>query len=135
MQNRWLWLVAGGVVLGGCDKKTPPAEATPAEAGAQNAAPAFVAHHSCDQRDTRGVCLDYAQAGDASLHKTLCDSFKGHYAEAPCTAADRMGSCQVEVDEVKRYYGKTSSVDWVYTAETSKQDCESQLIRGKFSAN
>jgi hypothetical protein len=87
---------------------------------------------SCDQRIELGVCVDYTKT-DVRLHRALCEGYKGVFAEAPCSRERALGSCAMEDGEFKRYYEKAGTKGSGYTAEKARENCESEMIRGKYS--
>ena len=119
--------------LAACGDKGKGAAA--GDAGVFDAGPVatpFIATHSCDWRAAAGTCTDFANRADLELHKKMCDSFKGSFAETPCPKEKQVGSCEVEKDERKRYYD--GAVPLTFTAQTAKENCESPHLKGKFTA-
>jgi hypothetical protein len=87
---------------------------------------------SCDQAALLGMCMDYTRT-DIMMHKTLCEGFKGKFAEAPCSNDRLVGSCALEDGDMKRYYEKLNPKDVGYTLEKAKENCEGEVLKGKFT--
>lgn len=125
-------LAVAVTTLVACGDK-PKTSAT-TDAGGVDAGPAaapFLAAHSCDWRAAAGTCTDFANKADLELHKKMCDSFKGTFAEAPCPKDKLVGSCEVEKDERKRYYEGEGTL--TFTPVLARENCESPHLKGKFT--
>ena len=86
---------------------------------------------SCDMVAAHGTCVDYTKS-DLTIHRTLCEGFKGKFAEAPCSADNAVGGCVLEDGEIKRYYNGVASKESGFTLEFAKKNCESDLLKGRF---
>jgi len=116
-----------------CGDKAKTTSAT-TDAGGFDAGPppsVFVAVHSCDWRSAAGTCTDFSNRAELELHKKMCDSFKGTFAETPCPREKLVGSCEVEKDERKRYYEGEAALN--FTAQAARENCESPHLKGKFT--
>jgi hypothetical protein len=118
------WLL---VLCCGC-KKDPDKAAPIASASADLATRGPRA--SCNLLDQQGTCTELAK--EQPVEKTLCEGLRGRWSAAPCPAEGRVGTCEKEGGETKRYY-KTFVELRSFTPEEAKADCESELIRGKFT--
>ncbi|MFO0666423.1 MAG: hypothetical protein U0174_20880 [Polyangiaceae bacterium] len=105
----------------------------PAEAGVVEAGPPPLAKvvESCDMISAHGTCVDYTKS-DLAIHRTLCEGFKGKFAEAACNLDNTVGGCVLADGEIKRYYNGVASKDSGFTVEFAKKNCESDLLRGRF---
>lgn len=127
-----LTMLAGVLAGVGC-KKTEGQQQAGSEAGVVDAAKPLKVLESCDQREGQGVCVDYTRT-DVGMHRTLCEGYKGKFAELPCPTDKLVGSCLLEDGEFKRYYEKDSPKAAGYTLEAAKTNCESEILKGKFTA-
>lgn len=130
MHYRLLTLAVASVLVA-CGDKAKPGAAADAGVDAGPTAPPFLATHSCDWRAAAGTCTDFATQGDLELHKKMCESFKGSFAETPCPKDKVVGTCEVEKDERKRYYEGEGSA--TFTAALARENCESPHLKGKFT--
>lgn len=108
------------------DEKAGETDTTAAAVGAAKA--------SCDMTGELGSCNEYENGSTFGLEKSLCEGFKGKFALTPCPTSGQIGWCALEGGEVKRYYG-ASAKDHAYTLDEAKGDCESDLLKGKFTAD
>lgn len=118
-------------LLSACSDKPKTTRSSDAGADAAPGSTPFLAVHSCDWRAAAGTCTDFASKADLELHKKMCESFKGSFAEAPCPTDKLVGSCEVEKDERKRYYEGTAPLS--FTAQIARENCESPHLKGKFT--
>jgi hypothetical protein len=117
-----------GLVLTACPKKTSTTEVPDANA----APPAPKITESCDVAGLLGFCMDYTQT-DVMMHRTLCEGYKGKFAEVPCSKDRVVGTCEMPGDgDVKRYYEKLGPKDVGFTAEKAKENCEGVAVKGRF---
>lgn len=114
-----------------CKKTTT--DAKPVADAAVEAGPPPLAKvlESCDMIAAHGTCVDYTKS-DLAIHRTLCEGFKGKFAETPCTAESAVGACALEDGEIKRYYSGVASKESGFTVEFAKKNCESDLLKGRF---
>jgi hypothetical protein len=117
-------------LLSGCPKK-PEANPVTVDAGPIRPPPPKVTE-SCDQAAALGMCMDYTRT-DVVMHRTLCEGFKGKFAELPCSKDRVVGSCALEDGDIKRYYEKLGAKDVGYTVDKAKENCEGALLKGKFA--
>lgn len=90
---------------------------------------------SCDMTAEVGSCNEYRSGTSFGLEKSLCESFKGKFsAGSGCATANQVGSCTMPDGEVKRYYG-TSIGGHGFSLEDAKENCESEILKGKFTAD
>lgn len=108
------------------DDRAGEANTTAAAIGAAKA--------SCDMTGELGSCNEYKNGSTFGLEKSLCEGFKGKFAMAACPTTGQVGWCALSDGEVKRYYG-SSAKDHAYTLDEAKSDCESDLLKGKFTAD
>jgi hypothetical protein len=114
-----------------CSKTSSNVGAATIDAGPAAPLPPKVTE-SCDQAALLGMCMDYTRT-DILMHKTLCEGFKGKFAEAPCSNDRLVGSCALEDGDIKRYYEKLNAKDVGYTLEKAKENCEGEVLKGKFT--
>jgi hypothetical protein len=114
-----------------CSKTSSNAGAANIDAGPAAPLPPKVTE-SCDQAALLGMCMDYTRT-DIMMHKTLCEGFKGKFAEAPCSNDRLVGSCALEDGDIKRYYEKLNAKDVGYTLEKAKENGEGEVLKGKFT--
>lgn len=107
------------------DERAGEASTTAAALGAAKA--------SCDMASELGSCNEYKNGSSFGLEKSLCEGFKGKFAMAACPTTGQVGWCTLSDGEVKRYYGAAAK-EHAYTLEEAKADCESDLLKGKFTA-
>jgi hypothetical protein len=81
-----------------------------------------------------GTCNEYRNGGSFGLEKSLCEGFHGKFANAGCSTEAQIASCAMSDGEVKRYYGAKVAGDHALTLVEAKSDCESDLVKGKFTA-
>jgi len=124
-----------------CGKKGDAAD-KPGETSTTSAA--VSAKASCDMVAELGTCNEYRGADGAGLgagrtsfglEKSLCEGFHGKFANAGCSTDGQVGSCLMSDGEVKRYYGSTIAGDHALSVEEAKGDCESELLKGKFTVD
>ena len=94
---------------------------------------------SCNMLAELGTCNEYGRgqaAGSLSfgLEKSLCEGFHGKFSNAGCGAEGEIGSCLMSDGEVKRYYGAKVAGDHALTLAEAKGDCESEIVKGKFTS-
>jgi hypothetical protein len=90
---------------------------------------------SCDMSAEVGSCNEYKNGTSFGLEKSLCEGFKGKFTlGGGCSTANQVGSCAMPDGEVKRYYG-TSIGAHGFSLDDAKADCESELLKGKFTAD
>jgi hypothetical protein len=94
---------------------------------------ANVAKASCNMLTELGTCNEYQNGSSFGLEKSLCEGFKGKFANTGCSTEGQIGSCLMSEGEVKRYYGSKAAGDHALTVEEAKSDCESELVKGKFT--
>lgn len=96
-------------------------------------AAALGAKASCDMTAELGSCNEYREGTSFGLEKSLCEGFKGRFTMTSCPTQGQIGWCTMDGGEVKRYYG-ASAKEHAYTPEEAKGDCESDLVKGKYTA-
>lgn len=116
-------------LLLGCPKKQ--AAETVTDAAAKPTEPKVA--ESCDVAGLLGFCMDYTRT-DVMMHKTLCEGYKGKFAELPCSKERRVGSCAMDDGDLKRYYEKVGPKDVGFTTEKAKENCEGPQVHGTFTA-
>jgi hypothetical protein len=124
------------VLLAACTKTEAPAVVSVApDAGrdAQAAAPVKPLEH-CNMIGSGGTCVEYTTKDEVGLRRKLCEEFKTTFAEGPCTRANLVGTCVLDGGQITNYYNRVASKDWGYTQETAQRRCESDLLKGKFTA-
>jgi hypothetical protein len=89
---------------------------------------------SCNMLAELGTCNEYKNGTTFSLEKSLCEGFHGKFANTGCSTDGQIGSCLMSEGEVKRYYGSKVAGDHALTVEEAKGDCESDVVKGKFTA-
>jgi hypothetical protein len=90
---------------------------------------------SCDMSAEVGSCNEYRNGSSFGLEKSLCEGFKGKFSlGSGCATGNQVGSCTMPDGEVKRYYG-TSVGAHGFSLEDAKADCESEILKGKFTAD
>lgn len=90
---------------------------------------------SCDMSAEVGSCNEYRNGSSFGLEKSLCEGFKGKFSlGSGCATANQVGSCTMPDGEVKRYYG-TSIGAHGFTLDDARSDCESDVLKGKFTAD
>ena len=107
------------------------------EAGKTNTTSASVgaAKASCDMSAEVGSCNEYRSGTTFGLEKSLCEGFKGKFTlGGGCSQANQVGSCALSDGEVKRYYGTAVGAHG-FTVDDAKSDCESEILKGKFTAD
>ena len=82
-----------------------------------------------------GTCNEYRGGTSFGLEKSLCEGFKGKFANTSCSTDGQIGSCVMSDGEVKRYYGSKDAGDHALSLEEAKSDCESELVKGKFTVD
>jgi hypothetical protein len=120
-----------------CGKKGDAGD-KPGETSTTSAA--VTAKASCDMLAELGTCNEYSGGEGAArtsfgLEKSLCEGFHGKFANAGCSTAGQIGSCLMGEGEVKRYYGSKIAGDHALSIEEAKSDCESELVKGKFTVD
>lgn len=107
------------------------------EAGKTNTTAASVgaAKASCDMSGEIGSCNEYRNGSSFGLEKSLCEGFKGKFTQGSgCATTNQVGSCALSDGEVKRYYGAAIGAHG-FTLDEAKADCESDVLKGKFTAD
>jgi hypothetical protein len=90
---------------------------------------------SCDMSAEVGSCNEYRNGSSFGLEKSLCEGFKGKFSlGSGCATGNQVGSCTMPDGEVKRYYG-TSIGAHGFSVDDAKADCESEILKGKFTAD
>jgi hypothetical protein len=87
---------------------------------------------SCNMLAELGTCNEY-RGTSFGLEKSLCEGFHGKFANAGCSTEGQIGTCAMSEGEVKRYYGSKVAGDHALNVEEAKGDCESELVKGKFT--
>lgn len=106
------------------------------KAGSANITSAAVAAKaSCNMLTELGTCNEYRNGESFGLEKSLCEGFHGKFQNAACPADGQVGSCAMSDGEVKRYYGSKVAGEHAMTVDEAKRDCESELLKGKFTAD
>lgn len=108
-----------------------------AAAGNTNTTSASVtgAKASCDMSAEVGSCNEYRSGTSFGLEKSLCEGFKGKFSlGGGCATGNQVGSCTMPDGEVKRYYGTVIGAHG-FSVEDAKADCESEILKGKFTAD
>ncbi len=116
--------------IAGCGSKNANKTET-LDGGALDAGPAFLAHHSCEWKGA-GTCTDFANADKIEDHRKICDGFQGIFAaQTPCSKERLVGTCEIEIDERKRYYQGEGALS--FSAQSARENCESAPVKGKFT--
>jgi hypothetical protein len=119
-----------------CSRKDDAKAAAGDKAGETSTTSASVAAKaSCNMLAELGTCNEYRNGSSFGLEKSLCEGFKGHFANTGCATDGQIGSCLMSEGEVKRYYGSKVAGDHALSVEEAKGDCESELVKGKFTAD
>ena len=122
------------VGCGGGESSAGSAESAGSSATEQTAAPSAQTG-SCNKVATLSVCTDLS--GDAfvigeSLQRSMCEGTSGTFAmNTACPSENRLGSCQLEGGQVRRYY---SGGNLMYDAAGAESDC-TELYSGTWTAN
>jgi hypothetical protein len=124
-------LLFAGATLVACKK--PLADVVPDAGGKEPAPPLAKVLESCDMAATLGFCVDYTKT-DVMMHRTLCEGYKGKFAESPCSKDRVVGTCGMADGDLKRYYRSLGAKDVGFTLEKAKENCESAAIKGKFES-
>jgi hypothetical protein len=115
-----------------CGKKSEGGE----KAGETTTTSAAVgAKASCNMLAELGTCNEYRNGTSFGLEKSLCEGFHGQFANAGCSTDAQIGSCVMTDGEVKRYYGSKIAGEHALSIEEAKTDCESDLVKGKFTVD
>jgi hypothetical protein len=107
------------------------------EAGKTNTTAASVtgAKASCDMSAEVGSCNEYRSGTSFGLEKSLCEGFKGKFTlGGGCASDNQVGSCTMPDGEVKKYYGASIGAHG-FSLEDAKADCESEILKGRFTAD
>jgi hypothetical protein len=110
------------------DKREQPSETSTTSA-------AVTAKASCNMVAELGTCNEYRGGTSFGLEKSLCEGFKGKFANQGCSADGQIGSCAMSDGEIKRYYGSKIAGDHALSLEEAKGDCEGELVKGTFTAD
>jgi hypothetical protein len=110
------------------DKRDQPSETATTSA-------AVAAKASCNMLSELGTCNEYRSGTTFGLEKSLCEGFKGTFANQGCSSEGQIGSCTMSDGEVKRYYGTKLAGDHALTLDEAKGDCEGELVKGTFTAD
>ena len=102
-------------------------------------AAALSAKASCNMLAELGTCNEYRGGASAArtsfgLEKSLCEGFRGRFANTSCATDGQIGSCLMSDGELKRYYGSKVAGDHALSLEEARSDCESELVKGTFTA-
>jgi hypothetical protein len=90
---------------------------------------------NCDMSAEVGSCNEYRNGSSFGLEKSLCEGFKGKFTlGGGCATTNQVGSCALSDGEVKRYYGTAVGAHG-FTVDEAKSDCESEILKGKFTAD
>ena len=116
-----------------CGRKDDAKSDKPGETTTTSASVAAKA--SCNMLTELGTCNEYRNGSGFGLEKSLCEGFHGKFANTGCSTDGQIGSCFMSEGEVKRYYGSKIAGDHALTLEEAKGDCESELVKGKFTAD
>jgi hypothetical protein len=90
---------------------------------------------SCDMLAELGTCNEYRGRASFGLEKSLCEGYKGKFANTGCATNGQLGSCLMSDGEIKRYYGAKVAGEHALTGAEAKADCESALVKGTFTAS
>jgi hypothetical protein len=90
---------------------------------------------SCNMLGELGTCNEYRNGTSFGLEKSLCEGFHGKFANTGCSTEGQIGSCVMSGGEVKRYYGSKVAGDHALSVEEAKGDCESDIVKGQFTAD
>lgn len=118
-----------------CGKKEDAKADKPGETSTTSASAGAAAKASCNMLAELGSCNEYRNGSSFGLEKSLCEGFHGKFANAGCSTDGQIGSCLMTEGEVKRYYGSKVAGDHALTVEEAKGDCESELVKGKFTVD
>ena len=92
---------------------------------------------SCNLLAELGTCNEYRAGGGArtglGLEKSLCEGFKGKFANVGCSTEGQVGFCTMSDGEIKRYYGSGVAGDHALTLEEATADCGSEVVKGTFT--
>jgi hypothetical protein len=126
-------LMLGAVVA--CGKKADAAKAADRAGVTSTTSAGLSAKASCNMLAELGTCNEYRNGTTFGLEKSLCENFHGQFSNAGCATGGQIGSCTMSDGEVKRYYGAKLAGDHALSLEEAKGDCESELVKGKFTAD
>jgi hypothetical protein len=96
------------------------AEPSVAPAAAGSAA----ATSSCDMREERGTCLEFAEPKDKDAKNCESDLAKGKYARTPCPSEGVIGVCVLHDGDRRRYYAGKARDGFDGTLQGAQADCE-----------
>ena len=122
------------VAVVACGRKIEAKADKAGEASLTSAAVASGAKASCNMLAPLGTCNEYQNGSTFGFEKSLCESYKGKFANSGCSTEGQIGSCLMSDGELKRYYGSTVAGDHALSLEEAKGDCESEAVKGKFTA-
>src|SRR4051794_151516 len=105
------------------EKRDQPGETTTTSA-------AVAAKASCNMLAELGTCNEYRSGTTFGLEKSLCEGFKGKFANTGCSPTGQIGACTMSDGEIKRYYGAKVAGDHALTIEEAKADCASESVKG-----
>ena len=97
-----------------CSKKDDKAD-KPSETSTTSAT--VVAKASCNMQSELATCNEYRTGTTLGFEKSLCESFKGKFANAGCSTDGKVAG------------------DHALTLEEAKRDCDSESVRGKFTVD
>ena len=118
-----------------CGKKADSSD-KPGQASTTSADTVRVsAKASCNMLAELGTCNEYRNGTSFGLEKSLCEGFHGKFSNAGCSTDAAIGSCTMSDGEVKRYYGPKLAGEHALTLAEAKGDCESDLVKGVFTAS
>jgi len=125
-------MLAAVAACGKKDAASKPAEAAGETTTTSAAVPAKA---SCNMLTELGTCNEYRSGTTFGLEKSLCEGYRGKFASAGCPEEAQVGSCAMSDGEVKRYYGSKVAGEHALSVEEAKSDCESELLKGKFTVD
>jgi hypothetical protein len=122
------------LAVAACEKKDAGREAAASQTRTTSASTG-AASASCDMVSALGTCNEYRNGTTYGLEKSLCQRFHGKFSSAGCSTGGQIGSCLMSDGEVKRYYGSGVAGDHALSVSEAKEDCESEVMKGSFSAS
>lgn len=118
-----------------CGRKEDASKADGKAGETTTTSAAVAAKASCNMLTELGTCNEYRSGSSFGLEKSLCEGFHGKFANTACPTESQVGSCAMSDGEVKRYYGSKVAGEHGMTVAEAKADCESDLLKGKFTAD
>lgn len=120
-----------------CGRKEEAGKGAEKASAANITSATVAAKASCNMLTELGTCNEYrgGEQEKLGLEKSLCEGFHGKFQNVSCPSEGQVGSCAMSDGEVKRYYGSKVAAEHAMTVDEAKADCESDLLKGKFTAD